>query len=265
MYRLLIVTERQTVRDMFAAMEGWEAMGFKQPRLRQSTAEALECMQKHHIDAIAIDQSEAFNDLNAFIDEHCPVMLRFPLMDTPEEQMQVIRELDRVLSSLRADHVNDDYDEVNALWQGRERLLKTIVSGLIPTEGEIAMKLRMLRCTEREDVPCVLARMGMNMDDPFLTDRWHYGSERLETALRNFFGTEQDNLCLHVAVISPEEVRVLCYPKDKDKAIMEADVYDYIRETAEQVEHYLGLGMNILDVRLLPGLGAFSMKNAQTR
>ena len=58
---------------------------------------------------------------------------------------------------------------------------------------------------------------------------------------------------------------MLCYPKDKDKPVREADVYDYIRETAEQVEHYLGLSMNIIDVRLLPGLSAFAMKNAQTR
>ena len=55
MYRLLIVTGNQSVRDLFTAMEGWESLGFKPPRLRQTTQEALECMQKHQIDAIAVD------------------------------------------------------------------------------------------------------------------------------------------------------------------------------------------------------------------
>lgn len=261
MYRLLIVTEKQAVRDMFAAMEGWETMGFKQPRLRQSTAEALECMEKHHIDAIAIDDSAAFEDLNAFVDEHCPLMLRFPIMDTPEEQLRIVRELDRMLGGLRADHTNGEYDEANALWLSRERLLKNIVCGMIPTRQDVAMKLRMLCCKEREDIPCVLARLGMDMEDPFLTDRWHYGSDRLETALRNFFGTEQDDMRLHVAVVSPQEVRVLCYPLSGDEGLKEAVVYDYIRDTVEQVEHYLGLGMNIMDVRRLPGLSAFAAEN----
>ena len=29
MYRLLIVTEKQSVREMFEGMSGWEVMGFK--------------------------------------------------------------------------------------------------------------------------------------------------------------------------------------------------------------------------------------------
>lgn len=258
MYRLLIVTEKQTVRDMFAAMEGWEAMGFKEPRLRQTTAEALECMEKHHIDALAIDDSPAFSDLPAAVEARYPVMLRFPIMETAEAQMKVIHEVDRMLGALRADHTNDDYDELNAMCQTRERLLKTIVCGLMGSEKEIDMKLKMLCCPEKDNVPCVLARLGMDMDDPFLTNRWHYGSERLETALRNFFGTEQDNMLLHVAVLSPQEVRVLCYPKQESQKLKEEAVYDYIKETAEQIDHYLGLTMNVMDVRRLPGLSAFA-------
>ena len=74
MYRLLIVTENQSVRDLFIAMEGWESMGFKPPRLRQTTQEALECMQKHQIDAIAVDNDPAFDELNRFVEEQCPAL-----------------------------------------------------------------------------------------------------------------------------------------------------------------------------------------------
>lgn len=258
MYRLLIVTEKQTVRDMFAAMEGWEAMGFKQPRLRETTAEALECMEKHHIDAIAVDDVPAYADLNAHVNEQCPTMLRFPIMDTPEKELCAIRELDRMLGALNADHTNDEYDIQTALHNTRQRFVKTVLCGLIPTEGELAMKLAMLRCDERANVPCVLARLGMNTDDPFLTSRWHYGSDRLETALRNFFGAEHDDMLLHVAVISPEEVRVLCYPRREDEPLDEAAARDYVEETVGQVEKYLGLEMSVLEVRRLPGLIAFT-------
>ncbi len=91
MYRLLIVTENQSVRDLFTAMEGWESMGFKPPRLRQTTQEALECMQKHQIDAIAVDNDPAFDELNRFVEEKCPAMLRFPIDQTPDGQWKIIR------------------------------------------------------------------------------------------------------------------------------------------------------------------------------
>ena len=88
MYRLLIVTGNQSVRDLFTAMEGWESLGFKPPRLRQTTQEALECMQKHQIDAIAVDDGPAFDELNRFVEEQCPAMLRFPIRKDPGRGME---------------------------------------------------------------------------------------------------------------------------------------------------------------------------------
>ena len=44
MYRLLIVTNEQRVKDMFSSMEGWEAMGIKPPRMSSSVEEAVECI-----------------------------------------------------------------------------------------------------------------------------------------------------------------------------------------------------------------------------
>lgn len=261
MYRLLIVTGNQSVRDLFTAMEGWENLGFKPPRLRQTTQEALECMQKHQIDAIAVDDGPAFDELNRFVEEQCPAMLRFPIEKTPDEEWKVIRALDRMLGNLHADHYNDEYDLMGSLSHSQERLLKGIVCGLIPTEKELHDRLFMLRCREKPNVPCVLARLTMDMDDPFLTSRWHYGSERLETALRNFFGARQRDMYLHVAVISPEEVRVLCYPVTGDGTLLESAVRAYVEETAQQIDHYLGLHMQVAEVRLVPGLSAFAAEN----
>ena len=166
-----------------------------------------------------------------------------------------------MLGNLHADHYNDEYDLMGSLSHSQERLLKGIVCGLIPTEKELRARLFMLRCREKPNVPCVLARLTMDMDDPFLTSRWHYGSERLETALRNFFGVRQRDMYLHVAVISPEEVRVLCYPVTGDDTLLESAVRAYVEETAQQIDHYLGLHMQVAEVRLVPGLSAFAAEN----
>ena len=57
MYRLLIVTTDQATKDMLAAMEGWEALGVKPPRVRETVEDAVECMKKHPIDAIAVEDA----------------------------------------------------------------------------------------------------------------------------------------------------------------------------------------------------------------
>ncbi len=262
MYRLLIVTEKQNVREMFEGMSGWEVFGFKPPRLRTTTEDALSCMEKHHIDAIAMDATETFAGLDAFVEENCPTMLRFAVEDTPEEQMKTIRILERLLNQIRADHSNNQYDEKNALQYTRERQMKAILSGLVPTRKELNARLCMLRCHEKGNVPCVVARLGLDEEDPFLTERWHYGSDRLEVALRNFFGGDQPHMLVYVAVVSQDEVRVLCYPRNEKEPLSEKQIASFIEEVTQQVENYMGLRMNVLDVQRVPGLCSFARECA---
>ena len=56
-------------------------------------------------------------------------------------------------------------------------------------------------------------------------------------------------------------MRVLCYPVTEDGTLLESAVRSYVKETAQQVDHYLGLHMEIAEVRLLPGLSAFAAEN----
>ena len=53
MYKLLLATNDQAVRDAFAAV-AWEELGFRQPRLAATVQEALNCLKAYHTDAIAI-------------------------------------------------------------------------------------------------------------------------------------------------------------------------------------------------------------------
>lgn len=254
MYRLLIVTEDRSVWDMFAGMDGWEAMGLKTPRLRSTVDEAIECMHKHHIDAIALDGTDALAPLETYLDESYPNMPIFQIERTPEKQLETIREVCRMLSQLYADDSNDNYDTANSFEQVRNRWIRKALSGMVASTEEFRRAMRLYRCHEQPDTPCVLAQLSLPSDDAFMTNRWHYGSDRLETALRNFFGAGHDQMLLHVAVVSPEEVRVLCYPQAPEEGITESVAADYIRETVEQIERYLGLRMSVISLRRVPGV-----------
>lgn len=261
MYRLLIVTDDQNVRDMFASMEGWEALGFKPPRLRDTVEEAMECMRRHTIDAIAVKPSPAYDELLAYLNDQRRDMPVFQIEHTAEEQLRTVREVYSLLTRIHADDSNDDYDPVRMLEQQRERWMRKVIGGLIPSLDMLERQRIMYRCLEKLDVPCVLARLELPTDDDFLSERWHYGSERLEVALRNFFGREHDHMLMHVAVISQEEVRILCYPLNEEDGLSENAAYDYVQETVEQIAGYLGLEMKVTDVRRIAGLKAFAAEN----
>lgn len=259
-YRLLIVTSNPKVEEMFAAMDGWEAIGYKPPRLRRSVEEAEECLQRHHIHAIAVENHAAFEPLMTYLDENYPTIPFFSIEEDADAQLATLKDVYRLLSQVHADHTNDDYDEAYYFNLARERWMKKLISGMAPTREYILAHHRMLRCKESPEVHCLYARLAVPYGDEFLMGRWHYGSDRLEMALRNFFGEEKDNMAVHVAVISPEEVRVMVCPKTVEaEADMSAErVLGYIEETIEQIEQYLGLSMNILDIRQMDNLIAFA-------
>ena len=254
MYRLLIVTENPEVNSRISEMQGWEKLGFKPPRLRATAAEARECMQKHHIDAIAVEHTPALEELFVFLDEQHPDLPMFRI-DTDEQKLfQNMNEVYRLLNRLKADDSDDRYDPALNMQFQRERWMKKLIGGMVADVGELERQMLLYRFNARTDLPCVLARIEMSDEDGFMSVRWHYGSDRLETALRNFFGQEYSNMRIHLAVTSPEEVRVLCCPADETVTVSEKLAYDYMKETTEQIEHYLGLHMNILDVVRLSGL-----------
>jgi len=253
-YRLLIVTENQGVNDRISAMQGWEKLGFKPPRLRATVAEAKECMQKHHIDAIAVEHAPALEELFVFLDEQHPDLPMFQLETDEQKMFQNMQELSRLLNRLNADDSNDRYDPALNMQVQRDRWLKKLISGMVGSEEELERQMKLYRFNARPDLPCVLARIEMSDEDGFMSVRWHYGSDRLETALRNFFGQEYSHMRMYVTVVSPEEVRVLCYPSDEAFGVSENIAYDYMQETVEQIENYLGLHMNITNVYRISGI-----------
>lgn len=262
MYRLLIVTKSPTIERMFGEMDGWETMGFKPPRVRKSFEDAIECMQKHHIDAIGIDSG--FPEFMPWLDENYPQTPVFTVHNDMEQQLAVVREVELLLNQIHTDDSNDDYNEATNFALARERWMKYLLSRLAPNRTEILKQQLLYRSTDDSEKPCVFARICIPEGDMFITERWHYGSERLGTALRNFFGDEYESMNIHIAVVSPEEVRIVFCPRMTGgaKAASQIKARDFIEETIERIQHYLGLTMSLTEYRILNGLTDFAADNA---
>jgi hypothetical protein len=259
-YRLLIVTRDQRVEEMFNSLQGWENMGFKQPRLRKTVADAIECMHKHHIDAIALDNEPDYAQLEQWLDDNAPDMPIFTIAQDADKQLETVREVELLLNQVHTDDSNDDYNEGFYFKMARERWQKCLLSGLAPSAEYILAHERMYRCPDDPHKPCVYARMSIPEGDAFITNRWHYGSERLGTALKNFFGESFEQHPILVAVVSPEEVRVAICPRrgDDGREISLPKAQKYIEETVEQIQNYLGLALTVFELHMRDGLVDFA-------
>ena len=265
MYRLLIISNDAKVEAMFTAMHGWETMGFRVPRLRKTAEEAIACMEKHHTHAIAVDSDPSLMSIYAYLDEHYPAVPIFQIEDDASKQFATIKDVYRLLQQIHADDSNDDYDENYYFKQAQERWMKQLMAGMVPSAKQVVTYHRMLRCKEELCGRCLYVKLEVPAGDEFLLGRWRYGSERLEIALRNFFGEEREHMTLHLAVLSPEEVRVLVCPKAKEEKVeLAADrLTAFIEETIEQIKNYLGLSMNIVSAWQMDGLTAFAADRQQ--
>ena len=258
MYRLLIITDSAAEKERIANMTGWETMGFKPPHIRENEQDMQECMKKHAIDAMAIDASPAFDGVRQAVDRDFPYLPLFQLAPDNETQMRYIRELGRLLGRLNADDSDDPNDAVARLNQYRERWMKRLISGMVTGPDEVQRLLQLYRFRENADQPCLLYRLNIPEDDVFLSERWHYGGERLETALRNFYGISHDHMLFHIGLVSPQEIRIAVV-SDRGGELNMEKATDYIRATADGIRHYLGLPLDLQSCDSVPHLRDFAV------
>src|SRR5699024_2587158 len=111
-------------KDMLAAMEGWEALGVKPPRVRETVEDAVECMKKHPIDAIAVEDAPAFAPLADYLERQAPAMPVFAIESDAQKQLETVRQAVNLLTRLRADDSNDEYDPAYMMEKQRSRWLR---------------------------------------------------------------------------------------------------------------------------------------------
>lgn len=259
MYRLLIATRQPKTKALIADLKDWESFGFKPPHLRENAAEAEDCMNKHAIDAIAIDYDSEWKPFLDLLNTTYSDLPLFPIESSQEKQYAVLRDLSHLLARIKADDTNDQRDLSYMMHQQRARWMRRLISGMEHSADDIRRKMLLHRCTMLPDDPCVIACLYINKDDAFINERWHYGQDRLEMALSNFFGYHHAGLAITVTVVSQEEVRVLFCPEQSTGQLDETDIARYVKETIEQIEHYLGLSLHLREIRSLNHITDFAV------
>lgn len=267
MYKLLLATNDQKVRDAFSAVD-WDALGFKAPRMAETAAEALASLKAYHADAIAIalpaqEDGELIRALmTAYPD--------LPVMEAPAQQGEAelrTLELRKLLVRLNADISDDDFTLADQMMACRREYFRAMMDYRIPSGRDVVRVLRLIRSKMDPHRPCVVAELKMPADSDFLKGRWHYGPERLELALRNIFGVEVAGLRILACVLPGERILLLGCPMlyhemERTGDSMTALVSRHVQDCIDHVDEFLGIDLTISEMHVLPALTAMAADSA---
>lgn len=263
MYKLLLATNDQAVRDAFAAV-AWENLGFKQPRMAETVEEALASLRAYHADAIAIALPTAEDD--ALLRHLMTAYPELPVMEAPDMRGEVelrALELRKLLVRLNADISDDNYTVADQMMVCRHEYFRALMDRRVSSVKDVERTLRLVRSKMDPHRPCVVAELKLPRDGEFLKGRWHYGPERLEMALRNIFGVEVAGLRILSCVLPSERIVLLGCPMryhelETSEDSMTGVISQHVQDCIAHVEEYLGIDLTIAEMRVLPALTAMA-------
>ncbi len=260
MYRVLFATNEPAVLEPLNQITNWQNMSFHEPVIVSNADEAIRVMESKRIDGIAymLDSDEA-RKLNFYLNNMRPSMPIFQIQRTLESQKEEIISVRRLLDRLHADMSDDVYDENAVLDILRDEVTHNLLAGNVATDAELNSTLQMLRSFVAPTKPAILFDFDLPQGEVYLSAQWHYGSERLENALRNnFFGRYCDNIYYCVAVLTPRHIRVAaCQRSDQDNLeenTLVEKANSHVEEVLENIKEYLGLDMVITDCHIMDQL-----------
>ena len=266
MYKLLLTTKDPAICNAFSTLP-WEMLGFRAPRVVSSVEEAVSSLKRHHADAIAIGLPEEEDAaLLCQLMETNPDLPVMAVSDDAGELERYVLELRKILNRVNADMSNTSFTPGEQLQVCRHEFFRALMNKRIPDADTVQRLLRLLRSKMDAHRPCVAAELVMPVDSDFLKGRWHYGSERLELALRNIFGVEVEGLRILSCVLPGDRIVLLGCPMlfhdvCTDGVAMTERITRHVNSCIAHVDEFLGLDLSISDIRVLPSLTAM-VRNA---
>lgn len=262
MYRVLIATNEPNVLDGLNASVKWQSFGFFPPAVVCTADEAIHAIETTRVDCIAymLTSTEA-RKLSHYLNTRRPSLPIFELRRSLENQQRVLLEMRRVLDRMRTDMSDEELDEATVLAMLRDELTHSLLAGEITDERELHGRLQMLRSHLSEDKLCVIYEFDLPQGEVYLNSQWHYGSERLENALRsNFFGRYYEDLYYIVAVLTPRHIRLVVCQRDDTENEPEESLVERsdgrVFQVLDNIKEYLGLDMVMTHRAVIPCLRA---------
>lgn len=228
MYTLVIADDEKMIRDGLTNIVDWEELGFEIAAALGDGEEVIEYLDSMPVDVILTDikmvhlsgidiarhvQEAGFLCKVVFISGYKEFELarqgiRYGVEDyilkpsKVEDITSVFTKIRQILDERKRDA--QTMEQVKMQWEEAQQLLEEkfvngLVMGVLNDRKEIERRMHLLypdidvlRC------PCAVANLELMNYETFIRERWNYGREQFEDALRHFFGLFREEGVFHI-------------------------------------------------------------------
>jgi len=262
MYKLLLVSDKEEVRQLYAGFSEWENLGFERPAVAANAQEGIALLKSSRFDAVSslLSVSEG-KQFFAYLSRR-PEMLG---METARDEARLRREISsarRTLSSKDAARQMKQVDDLTRALQGE--FFCDLLRGAPYNAEHIDDRMRSLKMqTVYAGSPVAMASFRLPQGDYFLAEVWRYGRERLENALKNIFENGDDRMHFVLLIINPHHMRLLGLPREEmTEQQVEEQMNMHLSRCQASLEAYFELTLNIKRIVGYDSLYALGRENA---
>ena len=266
MYKLLLVTNRQKVKDAFGGIASWAYLGFKEPRVAGTVDEALQTLSKHHVDGVIISLPEMEQRrLIEIMNERplIPIVLEDETV-TSEQVTEDVEQIGLLLNRVHADYSNDRTNTTEMMQMCRHEYFRKLLSGSEKDEEKVLRTLLMMRSKMDPWSPCMFMELTMPEDVGYLQGKWQYGADRLEVAMRNIFGAEKEGMRVLVSVVNDQRMFLIACPMigEKQPGVekMQKLIHEHAQAGIEHVREFLCIELHVASEEVRENLLTLTQK-----
>ncbi|MBP3427223.1 MAG: hypothetical protein J6M47_03050 [Clostridia bacterium] len=262
MYRLLLVSDKEEIRELYNGFPDWETLGFERPVVAADAGEGIAQLDNSRFDAVSslLSLSEG-KRFFAYLARR-PEMLG---METARDEARLRREIGsarRALSSRDAAHQTKQVDDLMRVMQ--TEFFCELLRGAAYDRERIDERMRSLKLRQLDPArPVCMASFRLPQGDYFLAEVWRYGRERLENALKNIFEQNGGNMTYVLLIINPHHMRLIALPKAEmtGEQVREAMIA-HMERARRSLEDVFELQLDIKRVVSYESLYALGRENA---
>lgn len=208
MFRVLLVTDQQEVREVFASFEDWTSLGFDRPQMVQTAKEGMLLVDSGVVDAVAYSLSkEEGQGFFSFLAEHPGVRN----LEAATDPLRLRRALGALRRALHERAGVDVLTDVLPILQ--TEFYHSLMEGAPLKRDDLYTRIAALQMQVAIDSPVCVAHLQLPQGEEYVEEVWRYGRNRLENALRTFFERDLQDMRFVLNVMSAREIKLLGCPK----------------------------------------------------
>lgn len=255
MFRLLLVTDKKEIQNLYKQYPDWNHQGFEIPTIAGSADAGMRALKGQRFDAISwllpVRDGKQF----------CEQLAAYGLygMETVYDEGRLRKDIGKarreLINRAREQEESEPDDVLVAI---REGFLRDILRGNIHDVSAFEERKASLALDDLgAGFPIAVASFRIPEGDRFYEDRWKYGRLRLENALSNAFFRGEGETCV-LSLINAHHMRViLLIAHEHCEWESYRKMMNSLSRARSLIDQAFGLSLQISWVNSYPGLSVF--------